>query len=587
METIRLPSEGQVRIGRSVSCGAVIDDASIAEEHALLQIGPTITLVDLGSGLSTAVGQEPLTPGVVVTLGPGSVFTLGALTLVVQVGGASTRLRHVRSHDYFEARLEDECARAEGGTSPGFSIARLVCAPGCTGAVEAVFSDRLRAMDVVATYTPNEYELLLVDLSPTRARAMVDDLERRITISGASVSIGFASYPRDARTPEALFVAAATRTGMTLPPPSAPAMSVDAMERLSEIVTRIAPINISVLIIGETGVGKEVTAKAIHRRSPRSSKPMLCINCAAFTENLLESELFGYERGAFTGAVAAKPGLLETADGGSVFLDEVGEMPPTIQAKLLRVLEDKKVSRLGALSSRPINVRFISATNRDLDQLAQQGLFRSDLYFRLNGFLLEVPPLRERAAEINSLANTFIAEASAQADRATVPTLSREAFAALERYMWPGNVRELKNVIERAVLLCTGDVIDPIHLPLDKMGRTLPSISAPPMSSTQPTPQAPPGIPIPIHGLDSNRPPSMSIPLPAIPTPPVAMQPVQPVPNRSGTYPRRDDEREKILSALDACGGNQTKAAKLLGISRNTLIARLDAYAVPRPKKTT
>jgi DNA-binding NtrC family response regulator len=570
METIRLPSDGEIRIGRSASCSVVIDDPSIADEHAVLHLGPPMTLLDLDSGRATAVGQERLRPGVASTLTPGSVFTLGALTLVVQVGGASTRLRHVRSHDYFEARLEDECARAEGGTSMGFSVVRLVCAPGSTRAIEAVLADRLRAMDVIATYAPNEYELLLVDVGPDRARAMVDDLERRLEVAGVGVAFGFASYPRDARTPEALFVAAAVQSDMSVPPPSTP-ISPDAMAQLSTVIARVAPSNISVLILGETGVGKEVTAKAIHRLSPRNGKPMLCVNCAAFTENLLESELFGYERGAFTGAVSAKPGLLETADGGTVFLDEVGEMPLNIQAKLLRVLEDRQVSRLGALSTRPINVRFIAATNRDLEQRVDQGLFRPDLYFRLNGFLLEVPPLRSRAVEIPTLARTFIEEASAHASRAAVPTLSREALSALERYTWPGNVRELRNIIERAVLLCSGEVIEPSHLPLDKMGRTLPPVGA---ASVLPPPM--PSLGIPVEVPDSGR---------VSPPPPLAAPKLPMIPNGSGLYRRDPGERDQILRALDTCGGNQTKAAKLLGISRNTLIARLDAYAVPRPKK--
>jgi two-component system, NtrC family, response regulator AtoC len=559
METIRLPSSGEVRIGRSASCAVILTEPSIGEEHALLRIGRSIALVDLGSGQLTAIGQERLEPGAAATLNPGSVFTLGTLTLVVQVAGASTRLRHVRSHDYFEARVEDECARAEGGSGAGFSVARLVFTPGSAPTIETIFSERLRAMDVVASYAPDEYEILLVDVLPAGARAIVEDLKQRLDGFGVEASVGLASYPVDARNPEALLTAAAAMSRSTVPPPSAPVMPRAAMDRLAAVVTRVAPSNMSVLILGETGVGKEVTAKAIHRMSPRAAKRMLCINCAAFTENLLESELFGYERGAFTGAVSAKQGLLETAAGGTVFLDEIGEMPLTIQAKLLRVLEDRQVSRLGALAPRAIDVRFVSATNRDLEQQVELGLFRRDLYFRLNGFLLEVPPLRERGAEIPTLAGTFIEEACALAGRDPVPTLSQAALAALERYAWPGNVRELRNVIERAVLLCTDSEIDVTHLPMDKMGRTLPPASAPALPRV--------GTRRPPASLDASR------------------GPPEPARAHSRLDSRADDAREQIVWALSTCGGNQTKAAKLLGIARNTLITRLDELGLPRPKK--
>jgi transcriptional regulator with GAF, ATPase, and Fis domain len=312
-----------------------------------------------------------------------------------------------------------------------------------------------------------------------------------------------------------------------------------AMQRLHRLVERVAAGIISVLLLGETGVGKEVFAEAIHSRSPRSGKPFLKLNCAALTESLLESELFGHERGAFTGAVSQKPGLLETADGGTVFLDEVGELPASLQAKLLRVLEEKRVLRVGGTKSRVVDVRFIAATNRDLESEVDRGRFRRDLYFRLNGISLVIPPLRDRRGEIEPLARAFLRQACSGR---TAPVLGPEVLARLQSYAWPGNIRELRNVMERAAVLAGEGPILAEHLPVEKMGHTL----HPSARYTQ-------------IGLDG------------------------------GTSALSDQvaafERRRIIEALERCAGNQTKAARLLGMSRRTLVSRLRDYDIPRPRK--
>jgi transcriptional regulator with PAS, ATPase and Fis domain len=299
------------------------------------------------------------------------------------------------------------------------------------------------------------------------------------------------------------------------------------------MIDAVAPGSISVLVLGETGVGKEVYATTIHQRSPRASKPFLCLNCAALPETMLEAELFGYERGAFTGAMHAKPGLFESADKGTVFLDEIGEMSLPTQAKLLRVLESGETMRLGALRPQRVDVRLVSATNNDLPERVEAGTFRRDLYFRLNGISVRLPPLRERPEDVVALARRFL-HANAKKLGRPVPAIARAAVAVLEAHAWPGNVRELKNVIERAVLLSGGQTIEPAHL----------------------------GMPEPPAAKPSGK------------------QQVRALRQDVDSF-----ERERILAALERCGGNQTLAAQALGIGRSTLLSKLDEYGLPRPRK--
>ena len=225
---------------------------------------------------------------------------------------------------------------------------------------------------------------------------------------------------------------------------------------------------INVLILGETGVGKELLAELVHRRSPRAQGPPSSASTARRWPTLsLESELFGYEKGAFTGgAMQAKPGLLEAAAGGTVFLDEIGDMPGTLQTKVLRAIESRKVTRVGGLAPRPLDVRFVAATHVDLEAAIADDRFRSDLYFRLNGISLTIPPLRDRPEEIEPLARAFLAAACAAGKRRP-PRLSSDALEALQAYDWPGNIRELRNAIERALVLSEGGEIGPEHLPVE------------------------------------------------------------------------------------------------------------------------
>jgi two-component system response regulator AtoC len=541
-ETFRLPASGEVMIGRGLDCQVRIDDATLSRNHALLQVGDGLVLRDLGSANGCYVGGRQLAPNESINIAPGVVIVLGGVTVVVQRGHSSTRLRHVRSHEYYEARIEDECARAEASKTT-FSVARIKCASDGAVRTESVLSRWLRPMDVVALYAPNEYEILFVDTAAEPARQLCDAIG--VELGNKIVSITVCSYPQDARSPEGLAreLAGAPDSDGT----------EGSLAELSAELALVARGSISVLLLGETGVGKEVAANAIHHNSPRAKGQLVSINCASFSESLLESELFGHERGAFTGAHKTKVGLLESADGGTLFLDEVGEMPPSLQVKLLRVLEQREVTKIGAIRPRSIDVRVIAATNRDIEAEVARGAFRRDLYYRLAAVTVVIPPLRERREEILGLANLFIAQATTDGRREP-PRLSREAREILEAYAWPGNIRELRNAVERAVLLCGDGEIRPEHLPTQKMGRVLPSIVPRSRSSTPPEP--------------------MSDLVP--PPPPLPM-----------LEPGKMDEREEVINALAHCAGNQTQAARMLGVSRRTLVKRLEAFDLPRPRKPT
>jgi DNA-binding NtrC family response regulator len=337
------------------------------------------------------------------------------------------------------------------------------------------------------------------------------------------------------------------------------------MTRVRALIEQISDSALSVLIRGETGVGKELCAETIHRLSGRARKPFVRLNCAALNEQLLESELFGHERGAFTGAHATKPGLIETADGGTLFLDEIGDLPRALQAKVLRVLEDRVVQRVGAVEGRTIDVRFVSATNRSLESDIAAGRFRRDLYFRLGGVTIEIPPLRDRVEEIDGLIEAYVVRAAANAHR-RVPELTELARAALRAHAWPGNVRELRNTLDRAVLLCGPGPLDVEHLSLSALDGTATGPIDEPDDETPP-----------ISAANTARAHRATAPLTAIPMPTLPDETLR------GEVARVESRR--ITLALQECGGNQTRAARMLGISRNTLQARMDAFAIPRPRK--
>jgi DNA-binding NtrC family response regulator len=550
-----LPISGVVSIGRSTKCMVQIDDAMASREHARIHVGSdggvhVLTIEDVGSANGTRVRDAVIKPGEPAAILPGDAIMIGSTVIMVLQNRPPAGLRRLWSHAYFETRLEDECARV-ARTRSSFSLARIrfVGAAPWTKVMPVLARD-LSAPHVFATYGPKDYEILFVDIQDAEAQALVGTLVEAFRAAGLEAQSALAVYPRDGRTADALLAAANASLKSKGEPAASgefPAIDASGMSRVRGMAARVASAPINVLIVGEMGVGKDVLARTIHQMSPRASKPFVALNCAGLTETLIESELFGHERGAFTGASAAKVGLFESANGGTVFLDEIGEMPNSMQAKLLRAIETREVRPVGAVKARPIDVRFISATNLDIEAAVKTGAFRGDLMYRLNTMTLSIPALRERKDEIPGLAAVFLELSSREMSRPPGLTISAAAMQCLLNYSWPGNIRELKNVIDRAVVLCDGPEILPDHLPVEKMRPEN-------FVRVDDRPTAPP-----FQAGVTNLPPLND--------------------------PKEIEERKRILDALQACASNQTRAAKLLGISRRTLISKLDYYGVPRPQK--
>ena len=319
----------------------------------------------------------------------------------------------------------------------------------------------------------------------------------------------------------------------------------ELMKEAIRLIERVAPSEASVLITGESGTGKELVAHAIHRLSGRSDASFVDLNCAAFQESLLESELFGYEAGAFSGAKGRKLGLIELADGGTLFLDEVTELPAQLQAKLLRAIETRTFFRVGGVRKVEVNVRIVAATNRNLDAVLTEGVFRSDLLYRINGFQISLAPLRERPEDIEPLTKYLLKQIAGT----TPPVLTDETFAALRSYGWPGNVRQLKNCLERAVILSNNGRITLSELPPEVIR---PNVSLPAVQ------------PVPASAVPSNS------------------HAAAPAVSSSAPGSLREVERQQILAALEQTGWHRGKTAEILGISPSTLYRRLRDYDLER-----
>jgi len=546
-EVVPLPDAFDVVIGRLPGCTITLDYELISRHHAkITRRGPQIFVEDLGSRNGTFVNGARIEAPVVVSAG--DEISVGPMHAIVGTAAGVRNQAQIGSATELDERLAAELDRAARYRRPlGLAMLHFDGEPEAVEEAALRAAESLRRMDFFAQYAPNEFCALLPEASFTATVQAGQRLSREAQsvaedVGLVDVFVGVAAYPEYGAVPgelvstarAALRASRQSGSGIVSGPPQEKPKRMGqiirdpGMERVYGLVRKVANSNMTVLILGETGVGKEVVARSIHDFSGRAEKPFVALNCSALPGTLLESELFGHEKGAFTGADQRKVGYFEAANGGTIFLDEIGEMELEVQAKLLRVLEQRTVTRVGGTAPIAVDVRVVCATNRDLDGEVKRGRFREDLFFRLSAFTLVVPPLRNRVAEIVPLAEHF-AEHFARDLGQPVPTLDETAQAILESYDWPGNVRELRNAIERAVVLSHGQ-----------------SLSAD-------------SFPDRVRAADTEAP-------------------------RRASMKRRvaEVERSAVLEALEECGFNQTHAAKRLGISRFALIRLLNKYKIDR-----
>jgi DNA-binding NtrC family response regulator len=481
----------------------------------------------------------------------GDVVTIGETLLVLRV--VSTQLTHrAISFEMMRERIHEELARAAAYGRPfALSVVRLDELKS-SRAVEPVALAALREMDAL-TIHGTSLIALLPELEGEAARTMGDSLVVAVAAASPGARAGVACYPHDGCDLDTLLSAARAAAAAT------PALKVSlasevkvehtvgsstviiadpAMAKLYELIRRLAASSLSVLINGETGTGKENAAEALHYWSPRADKPFAALNCAALQETLVESELFGYERGAFSDAKVAKLGLLERANGGTVFLDEVGDLALAVQAKLLRALEKKRITRLGDTRDRDIDVRVVAATHINLDEAVRTGRFRSDLQFRLSAAVVTLPPLRDRRREVPLLARFFVERERLKMNRPPLE-IAEAVMATLNAYPFPGNIRELKNAMEYAVATTEGSAIHLWNLP-DK-----------------------------VRDQAANGGTSGSVELRSMPRT-----------FRAVADEIRELERRRIVEALEACGGIKTRAAAAIGMPIRTFSFKLKQYGI-------
>ena len=551
-----LPTAGRVTVGRAPECELRIDDGATSRRHAAFVVdGGAVTVEDLGSHNGTLVNGERLTRP--RPLAPGDAVTVGETLLVLR--GASRGVAPMAAERaHFLARLDVEAERAaEFGRPLGLVALTFEAPPRDVARVTRAVVGALRRMDLVAWEGDRALLALLPERDASGAAEAAARIAEAASGAGAVGRAGHASLPDDGcdgpSLRGAVLEAAARGAGEgTVEASSRLAVGErtvlvadPAMTRLYALIRRLAASDLPVLVAGETGAGKENAAYAVHAWSRRSAGPFVPINCAAIPENLVESELFGHEKGAFSGAAGPKPGLLETAAGGTVFLDELGELSLAVQAKLLRVLETKRVTRVGAVRDREVDLRVVAATHRDLEEEVRRGRFREDLFFRLGAATVVLPPLRDRPREVPLLARAFLDAACVRAGRGPLaPTAALLRFLA--RYRWPGNVRELKHAMDYAAAAAEGDRVDVEHLPARIAGaRDLAPPPAPtPSASTE-------------GGARRFRPLAEEL---------------------------HELERRRIAEAYEATGYVQTRAAELLSMPLRTFIVKLKGYGIEAPE---
>src|SRR3954464_3896581 len=540
-----LPPGAEVTVGRSPGATLRSDDPSVSRLHAKVRVANgQAYVVDLGSHNGTRVNGERFEGERL--LHPSDIVSVGNLTLVYQERAAPKgRPVHLDVLQWRGGRPRGGWGRPRRyGRS--FVIAAVELGP-VLGNPADVVAAQLRSLDAFCLEGGNLL-VLLSELSFEDASVPLERLLRALSLVAPTARAGFASSPADGVDAGALVSrarsAARAVAGGELSHAADGAIlqvggreivaAAPAMVQLYTVIQRLARSDIPVLIHGETGSGKENAAFALHHWSPRREQKLLTVNCAALPEQLIESELFGYERGAFSGADRARAGLFEAANGGTLFLDEVGELSAQAQAKLLRAVENRRISRLGSSEEREINVRLVAATNRSLEGEIKAGRFRQDLFFRLSAATVAIPPLRQRPQDLLLLARRFLEQACAALGR-PVPAIAPATLRLLAEHAWPGNVRELKNAMDYLAATVTEPVLEPGSLP-------------PSIVSGRPIEEAKTEAPL-LGDLYEEI---------------------------------RQLERRRIAEALEAAGGVQVKGAELIGMPLRTFAGKVRLYGLHR-----
>jgi two-component system, NtrC family, response regulator AtoC len=550
-----LSRDGSVTIGRAPTSDITVDDPSVSRQHARVTTADgRARVLDLDSHNGVRLNGHPIAGW--HPLHGGDVIALGNATLVFHRGARAVTQSPLLGAEAFRARVAQELDRIRSRDGAVSILAIELGGPRPQREeLLTALSEPLRLMDVAGDVA-GALLVMLPELGPGEAAAVGADLLERLRPRAPAARGGLSSAPGDGLDVGALIALA--REAAAMAGPAQVSRSEPSSYRLEigdrwvlvadpstkanyDLLRRLARSDLSVLIHGETGVGKENAARAVHFWSARRANPFLALNCSTLSETLAESVLFGHAKGAFTDAKAARPGLFESASGGTVFLDEVGELPLTLQPKLLRVLEEKSVVRVGESAEIEVDVRIVAATNRNLDEQVEAGTFRKDLLFRLNAGKVTLAPLRDRRRELPLLARAFLAEECANLGYAPFE-LSAAAMGALGSHPWPGNVRELMNAMKfAAVAAAPGPIVDAGHLPQGISGAT----------HEPPPPASRPGRERAFQSLRAEI---------------------------------QELERTRMAEALEAAGGVQAHAAQLIGMPIRTFMSKVKLYRLGRPR---
>ena len=545
-KTMPIARGGTVVVGRAHPADLVVVDGSLSRQHARVRVSSSgeVEVEDLGSTNGTFAGGKRVQR---VRVAVGETVRLGDVTVLVQAGRGGPAPSGLEGYDRFILAVEQEIVRAKTfGRPAALLMVRLV--PGPPGQPVATAHERftriaaeLRPVDRMGLYAQGQIQILAPEVGPDAARNLAAMIARAVP----SAKVSVATFPEDGTTVDELV--AASRDGVS-GSREGPVADSAAMRKVRTEIDRLAASELPVLLLGETGVGKELLARRVHDRSARKSGPFHAVSCAAVAPALLESALFGHERGAFTGAEKTTRGVFELASGGTLFLDEVGELTSAAQAALLRVLETRAIVRVGSERPLAVDVRIVAATHRDLDAMVERGEFRQDLLFRLEGAAVAIPPLRARASEIEPLARAFLDESNRANGRACVG-FDEEASHAMHAYPWPGNVRELRNAVARAVVVAERDRITLADLP--ERVRRASAVRLPANASVPP-----PGLGVASGSADFR----------------------ERVKNET-----RALEVSLIEEALRTHGGNQTAAARALNLPIRTLSHKMKELGIKKP----